>query len=446
MVKKIVSGVILAGVACAVFATDARVETMGNSDHFFQDEISIHRNAANLGLYDKIMYGSYGRIGVVKDQWGRDTDGWAPMSPHFGGVISFGQTEGSLSKFSIGATFNRVDSALNYVAYNVNQLGLRTTKDDRVLLFAGNSGAYRDYGQVDFVGKLDIMAAKTLENGTTIGLGAYIAFQDGARRELIDGYGFETRPASASDELKNRFIKGNVGVNTPIGDGVDLEASVAISALTLRGCLLQDAGVTQPFYNAADNDLGVQIDVRMFADIASINGAFVPHIQANIFNYDQGDERIIDFNAGLGLNVNIDRGFFWTGIEGIYKKWSNVVVGDLGNPDILGKIVSDTDKKDVIGGRVGFGIERNVLTDWFIIRVGGSKLLAKQSYGKSSNGYRWLETADEDHVSLGMGVNIEDRLKIDFTIAQNLPYTFTNLFSDSRNPYLASRVSAVFTF
>jgi len=99
-----------------------------------------------------------------------------------------------------------------------------------------------------------------------------------------------------------------------------------------------------------------------------------------------------------------------------------------------------------MGGKVGFGIERNVLTDWFILRVGGAKLLAKEVLG-NGQGSRWLETNDTDHVSLGMGVNIENRLKIDFTVAQNLPYTFTSLFSsDQGNPYLASRVSAVFAF
>jgi hypothetical protein len=253
---------------------------------------------------------------------------------------------------------------------------------------------------------------------------------------------FENIGALPKDELKNRFVKANVGVNTPIGDGVDLEASVAISTLTLQGLVL-DFTAPAATYRAADNDVGIQIDVRMFADIAQLNGAFVPRVQANIFNYSNptngGNERIIDFNAGLGINLNIDRGFFWAGLEGLYNKTSNAIVEvDSKNEDVFGK----TDK---IGGRVGFGIERNVLTDWFIIRVGGAKELAKESKSSGNKGYEWVETPDADHVSLGMGVNIEDRLKIDFTVSQNLPYTFTNLFSGN-SAYLASRVSAVFSF
>ncbi|MCL1945785.1 MAG: hypothetical protein FWF51_01345 [Chitinivibrionia bacterium] len=448
MLKKIIGGVVLAGISCAVFATDARVETMGNSDHFFRDEISIHRNAANMGMYDNIMFGSYGAINVNPENTGGAY--LTPKSPLFGGMISFGQKEGSLSKFSIGAAFNRVDSALNYVAFNIDSLGLRTTKgDNKLLLFAGNrynGDGNNPSGQIDLVGKVDLMFAKTLENGTTIGLGAYLAFLEGSTNEVIESYPIE----SGSNGLKNRFIKGNVGVNTPIGDGVDLEASVGISTLTLKGRLNAD-GSDSLFRYAADNDIGIQIDVRMFADIASLNGAFVPHIQANIFNYNgSGDsdtaknDKIIDINAGLGLNINIDRGFFWTGFEGRYNKKSVVISSN--TPDINGVRKDEYGKKDIIGGKIGFGIERNVLTDWFVIRVGGSKLLAKESIDKENGGYKWIETDDGDHVSLGMGVNVEERLKIDFTVAKNLPYTFTGLFSSSSNPYLVSRVSAVFAF
>jgi hypothetical protein len=459
MFKKIVAGVALAGVAFAVFATDARVETMGGTDRFFVDETSIHRNPANMGLFGNIMYGSYGAIAPGVTIWGTvDSSRWHPTQPFFGGVISFGQADDSPKKFTVGATFNRVDSALNLVAFNLDELGLRTVKtgtgaeDNRILLFAGNSfsNAWNRQRDIELAGKLDLMFSKTLPNGTTIGLGTYLAFQDGSMRHLIGGEVPEAmlRVANVSD-LKNRFIKGNIGVNTPIGDGVDLDASIGISTLMLAGTLNTAApvGVSQ-FHRAADNDVGIHVDVRMFADVPAMNGAFVPSLRADIVNYGD-DERLVNFSAGLGINVNIDRGFFWTGFYGLYNKKSYALIDD--------KDISARDggrlfipatafgAKDMMGGKVGFGIERNVLTDWFILRVGGAKMLAKETFGENQ-GSRWVETNDVDHVSLGMGVNVENRLKIDFTIAQNLPYTFTNMFSDSRNPYLASRVSAVFAF
>jgi len=470
-VKKIISGVLLAGLACAVFATDARVETMGRNSNFFQDETQIHQNAANLGLYDKIMYGSYGTLDP--NRWDPETgSSWNPELPYFGAAISLGQKDNSPSKFSVGVTFNRIDSALGYIAKNLDSLGLRMNRDGNILLFAGDrvgghpqlgSGNSFNSGEnLDWKGKIDLMTAYTLDNGTTIGIGAYLAFQQGASRDLIDGWNSVVTSGS-NKELQNRFIKGNLGVNTPIGDGVDLEASVAISTLSLRGVArdpLTGGGVSSTddmFSAAADNDVGIQIDVRMFADAATLNGAFVPHIQANIFNYTNGatggDEKVVDLNAGVGINLNIDRGFFWAGFGGLYRKTSHAIVAVDNNADYTpgtdynatGRKVT-FGKKDLTGGKVGFGVERNILTDWFIIRVGGQKLLAKESRDGDKQGSKWVETSDADHVALGMGVNIEDRLKVDFTVAQNLPYTFTSLFSSGASPYLATRVSAVFSF
>lgn len=453
MLKKIVAAMVFAGLTTVAFATDARIETMGGTDRFFQDEMSIHRNPANMGVYGNILFGSYGRITPGVTTWGTmDSTRWAPTQPFFGGVITFGQREENLSRFTVGATFNRVDSALNLVAFDLDRLGLRTTtvnNQERVLLFAGNDRrrGWNDQDRfVDMVGKVDLMFAYTLPMGTTIGLGAYLAFQDGSARDLIRGMDQAT-PTSRDSELTNRFIRGNLGVNTPIGDGVDLEASVGISALTLVGAFETDLGGSPTFHRVADNDIGVHLEARMFAGVPAINGAFVPSIRADIVNYGDSD-RLVNFSAGIGLNVNIDRGFFWTGFYGLYNRRSNTVINSGGAINSGGVLSTNQTmaSQDIMGGKIGFGIERNVLTNWFVIRVGGSKMLARESLGNGRQGTRWIETNDSDHVSLGMGVNIEDRLKIDFTIAQNLPYTFTNLFSDSRNPYLASRVSAVFAF
>jgi len=380
MFKKIIIGVMSIGVV-SVFATDARVETMGRTDRFFADEISIHQNAANLGLYDKIMYGSYGvYVPTESNEWTTVK----PNLPYFGGAISVGQKEDSRSKFSVGATFNRVDSALNYVMFNIDSLGLRYTKLDksgstnfisnddilrRKVEYAGNHDNQIDQGagKIDLVGKVDLMFAKTLSNGTTIGLGGYLAFQDSSY-DNASGY-------------RNHFVRGNVGVNTPIGDGVNLEASLAFSAINLRGKATDVSGETY-WFEAADNDIGTHIDVRMFADVASINAAFVPHIQANIIQYACGEEDLLDFNAGIGFNLNIDRGFFWTGLEGFYNKATRALIGTDGE-DGSGLYFG---AKNLMGGKVGFGIERNVLTDWFIIRVGGGKVIAKQAFDSGKSG------------------------------------------------------------
>jgi len=50
-----------------------------------------------------------------------------------------------------------------------------------------------------------------------------------------------------------------------------------------------------------------------------------------------------------------------------------------------------------------------------------------------------------DHIGFGVGVNIEDRLRVDAVIAEDLPFTFGNIFSGSAH-HVVSRISATFSF
>jgi hypothetical protein len=53
--------------------------------------------------------------------------------------------------------------------------------------------------------------------------------------------------------------------------------------------------------------------------------------------------------------------------------------------------------------------------------------------------------ADGDLVSLGFGLNVDNRLRIDFVAAEDLPYTFTNLVSGNKS-HLFNRGSATYRF
>lgn len=407
--KKIVVGLLLLGALSVAFATDARIQTMGGTDHFFRDEQSIFRNSANIGMYDRMLYGSYGVYTYTDETYRMENH--EPKLPFFMGTMSFPKEENSTSKFIVGVGFNRYDSLLYKVLFN-----------DSLGFSEGDSITYS--GIDDLVGKIDIMVGQTLNNGLTLAAGAYVAFQNDSPTDVEGKF--------------TRLVRGNIGISGPLSDGVDFEASVALSAVSLTGYNNNATSVdSSSYYTAMDNDIGFQIDVRAFADMPKGNGEFVPHIQATVQNY--GSEQMIDFNGGFGVNINIDRGFFWTGIEGMYSKKSRTdITTDRDSEKVYGT-------RDMIGGKVAMGIERNVLTDWFVIRVGASKLLAKESLDSGNKGSHWVENPEADHVSLGMGVNIEDRLKIDFVLAENIPYTFANLFSGNSS-YLSTRVSATFNF
>jgi hypothetical protein len=110
---------------------------------------------------------------------------------------------------------------------------------------------------------------------------------------------------------------------------------------------------------------------------------------------------------------------------------------------------------------ITFGIERNIWWDWFVIRVGGQKKIlytdcdvnSKNSYTDSRYGIckddgtffttnPLADGSNEDHVGFGFGINIEERLKIDVTVAEDLLF---------RNPFqgegrIFSRLDATYSF
>ena len=109
-------------------------------------------------------------------------------------------------------------------------------------------------------------------------------------------------------------------------------------------------------------------------------------------------------------------------------------------------------------GTITFGIERNIWWDWFVIRVGGQKSILytkcdvneknKSGQGicrEDGNFFSTNPLADgtaDDHVGFGFGINIEEKLKIDVTVAEDLLF---------RNPFqgegrIFSRISATYSF
>jgi hypothetical protein len=188
----------------------------------------------------------------------------------------------------------------------------------------------------------------------------------------------------------------------------------------------------------AKNDPFFASDIRLFSALSSINGDFVPHFGIELVNFNQGRNRLLTFNAGLAININIDRGFFWAGVEGSYIDNDKKKIG------------TEYTTYESIAGKVHFGIERNIIWDWFVWRLGCSKIVRYEKIGGTSGITRWSENpeadaSDNDHVGFGLGLNIENRFKVDAVIAEDIFYTFTNLISGSHH-HITTRISATYSF
>jgi hypothetical protein len=401
MMKRALAVVLAAGFVVGGYATDARVAVMGrqNTPWFYRDEITVFNNPADMSLYPNLIYGSFGNIKQDERAATFTYQNTNPADPFFGAMISYRfSDEDNGPMLSLGAFANRRDYMLNK------------------LVEAG--GVYRDdtSGELkpnlgDPLGKFDIMVGYDLGNGLALGLGAYTAVQNVKRNNEV--------------ESRTEFFKGSFGINWNIEQGLDLEAAV-------------NAGLTNASYSprpdslvpVSDGEYFLRGDVRFFSAVPAINGSFVPQVSLELLKLNNRD--IIDLNGGVGLNMNIDRGFFWTGLQGVYTQVNG---GD--------------DDHQSIGARLSFGIERNIVWDWFLIRVGGQKEFRHVSKRDGRDTEWWENNTsdgfDGDLVGLGFGVNIDNRLRVDFVVSEALPYTFTNLISGAEH-HLFNRVSATYRF
>jgi hypothetical protein len=408
--NKAAVGLLIGTFVIASFATDARVITMGRHDNFFMDEVSIFKNPANINIYPNMVYGSYGEyrpsLADTGQFSGMKASNQDPVNPFFGSIVSYSLKQTSENRnqypmFSFGALFNRYDEILNYITPGNAK-------------YAGNPGDV----MTQPAGKIDLLAGYVLENGAMLGIGGYLAFQSETDRDVVD---YETS-----------VYKGNVGVNWPVAKSTNLEVSMGGGILRAKG---DDGANLNAKKIIADNDYFVRGDIRLFSALSVINGDLVPHLGVQRVTLFYGDVTYTDVAGGVGVNVNIDKGFFWTGVEGLYRDY----------------IYASDSARTGIGGRVSFGIERSIWWDWFVIRVGGQKVLlysTNDAEGRSMG--RWEENtpadgSDNDLVSLGFGLNVENRLRVDFVAAEDIAYTFTNLFSKPMH-HLFTRVSATYSF
>ena len=324
--KRIVCWVIVAGFMVSSYATDARVLTMGRHDNFFMDDVSIFRNPANINYYPNMLIGS---IGVYLPD-SADTAPAAysrmrlrnkdPQMPFGGTILSYSLNQSSeggnqYPLLSIGAIFNRTDPMLNYL-------------DPQSDLFIGEFGKL-NYKMKDPVGKLDLMIGYAFPNGGMIGVGGYFAFQNTKENDL---------------RYVSNLYRGNLGINWPLAKSMNLEASVNVSSLEGRG---STRGFVDTAKVIANRDYSWKGDVRLFSALTSFNGDFVPHLGIEKIKLFNGKYSLTDVAGGLGININIDKGFFWAALEGLYESKEAKVSGD--------------SLKSSIGGRVSAGLERNII-------------------------------------------------------------------------------------
>jgi len=420
------------GTASAVHATSARVESMGKHDTYFMDDISVWSNPANANIYPNYLMGELGQMrqnGIITSGSAFQRYNQDPQAPWFGAIFakSFSADPNSGNRYPqvvVGGALNRRDDLLDFMPSQV------------VLTYAGRNGAGTD--KIDSVltlqpaaVKADFLVGYAAANGALYGAKLYIARSDTSSTQAF--------------EASSTLWATTIGINFPIAQGLDFEA-----ALTAAGI---DAAATSGSYAYRSNsDVSILGSARAFISVPEIAGEVVPAIKFRQID-GPGIENDMSVTAGSGVNVSLDRGFFWIGAD--YSRTST-------EKRLLNGVVSDWDSLplrtyDANTVRVSFGIERNVWWDWFVLRVGGQKVFtAAEENWKDKSAPVSISTTDivtnpegdgsiNDCISFGFGLNIEDKLKVDAVVAEDILFTGGNLLGGPAD-HVLTRISSTYSF
>ncbi len=408
------SGIVLLG-AGAALATNARVESMGKHATYFMDDVSVWSNPANANLYPNYLLGELGTLrNSTEDttnykgfsRYNRD-----PKDPWFGAIFakSFSPDVAGGNRYPqavIGGAFNRVS---DWDSYFPGTISLGTLNANRTFT-------------TETPVKFDGLLGAAFGNGLLIGVGTRLAYGDSS---------------SGKNEVSSVMSVNTIGVNAPLGQGIDLEATATVAFLDtkIKADGVSYGGEFEPSFGAS---------ARTFISAPQIFGVIVPAVSFRSV-VAPGLERT-EFRIGSGANVSLDRGFFWMGVD-YFNNSSDQNLSDDADVSNYDTITSVTEN----GLRVSFGIERNIWTDWFVIRVGGQKVIANRDFSRNKAEYSSISAnpdggdPENDLVSFGFGLNIEDKLKVDAVMAKDILYTGGALLGGPTD-HILSRISASYSF
>ena len=420
--------------AANIFASQARVESMGKRPAFFLDEMTMFDNPANATFYSNALIGELGfyeqnSLGINNVGLNQD-----PFQPWFGGLFKYGLSNEGLRnpQITIGGFFGREH-------YQFTRLIPKAVK-------LNTQSAPISIPQT--ITNFDAFLAGTMVDGSAIGAHVYVGVQDGKQDD---------------NEIANNahvsILSMDYGANVLLTNSSSLELSLGIARIQYgpsRKTFL-DPGLFS-YYSQG----------RFFTDVDAINGQWILGGKLERWSVPGREEQFYDINTGV--NVIIPRGMVWVGIDAVHRK-EQLNEGWEGETDENGAFTGgyiyrepnkrnpSEDRRSYMGGIISFGIERNIWSNLITVRAGGQKsflynkctnvtgnqtICAVRRGGEanyfSTNAYG--DGSLDDHLGLGLGLNIEDKLKIDATIAEDI--FFRNPFRGSGR--FVSRISASYSF
>ncbi len=414
--------------ALSLYATEARVESMGSNSEFIKDDISVFVNPATAFEHGNMLVGALGSYSKINDSWVR-SDEW------FGGWAVYPLASGT--KLLLGATLNRpteVEKELrdldNDDFFTVHYSELDSTGSAAPWLrrygITSNPSLFADY--LEAVGDISNPAGKIYLFG-------------GAQ---LDDYAIALglRYAGSSTNVgKNDLSSISIfGVNVGFTGKMDnhlIEAGINFTNVGIKSksSLLQ--------MNLDDSYSSFKILLRDYISFSD-RLALVPVVTLDKIALLGIDNT--DLGIGVGFNRILHQGLTWAGFKYVYHTATLPDVIDGLNRysalDAWQFKVEETSHSLVFN----FGVEKKMLWDFFTLRVGGNKVF--EYLEKSSDGIRLskgLFERDVDAVAWGIALGTpDDKLKFDVTVSEEFPYS--NILSGGEGGVLVTRIAAALKF
>ena len=429
--------------AAPLFATQARIESMGKRPAFFLDDMTIFENPANATFYSNALIGELGFYDQASRRLNAGNIGsnQDPYTPWFGALFKFGLSEKEMRdpQITVGGVFGRKHwEFMRFVPA-------------KVITAAGDTA---DIPQS--ITNFDAFLAGTMIDGSAIGTHVYVGIQDGKfdDSKVDGGSGGRIHP-----DAHVSILAMDYGANFLITNESSVEVTLGVARIQYgpsRRSFL-DPGLFS-FYSQG----------RLFLEMDAWTGQFITGYKIADMEVPGWEENFYDINAGV--NVIIPRGMAWFGVDAVRVKefvstWEKaedargndyLIYREPASKDPTKNVKDRTDKR---GGVLSFGIERNIWGNWLILRTGGQKSFIYETChngtgkptvcatpkGKKGNYWTTNPMGDgslDDHIGFGIGLNIDEKLKIDANIAEDA--IFRNPFTGEGR--LISRVSARYSF
>ena len=416
---------ILAILAQTVFATQARIEGMGKRSAFFLDPMNMFENPANATFYSNALIGELGfynqdnlderHIGINQD----------PYVPWFGALFKHSLSDQGIRdpQITIGGFLGR--EHYNFTRFIPNKV------------VVGGDTVSIPQSITNFDGFL----AGTMIDGSAVGAHVYVGIQDGKQDNGV-----------ISQDAHVSILSMDYGANFLVTGQSSIEIALGVARIQYgpsRKTFL-DPGLFSFYSNG-----------RFFLEMDLWTGQLVTGYKIAAMEVPGWKENF--YNLNTGMNVIIPRGLFWLGFDAVYvgetvSTWDRVD-SDLiyREPGSLEEYFEDTANR--MGGIVSFGIERNIWSTLLTIRAGGQKsfiynkckngtgkeAICAVSQGKKGSYWSTNPYGDgtlDDHLGFGIGLNIDQKLKIDASVSEDILF---------RNPFVGSgrfltRVSAMYSF